>query len=220
MEERASGIILRTRTFTETSLVVQWITADLGRVATVAKGARRPKSPFLGKLDLFYEADFSFQRSRRSELHTLREVQLNKTHAELRRELAWVHQASYFGVLIEKGTEAETPIREVYELFAGVLEALPRTAPRARMVLSFELKLLSLLGYEPNLSGLSEEAASLARILLESSFEELGALKTSGRTHHEVNRFVQIAVGTALERLPPQREKALEALLPKTTGPS
>jgi DNA repair protein RecO (recombination protein O) len=74
MEERASGFILRTRTFTETSLIVQWVTADLGRMATVAKGARRPKSPFLGKLDLFYEADFSFQRSQRSELHTLREV--------------------------------------------------------------------------------------------------------------------------------------------------
>jgi DNA repair protein RecO (recombination protein O) len=220
MEERASGIILRTRTFTETSLIVQWITADLGRMATVAKGARRPKSPFLGKLDLFYEADFSFQRSQRSELHTLREVQLTKTNAELRRELAWVHQASYFGVLIELGTETETPIREVYQLFVAVLEALPRTAPRARTVLSFELKLLSLLGYEPDFSALNEEGAALAKMLLESSFEELSSIKTSAQTHHDVNRFVQIAIGTALDRLPPQREKALEALLPKTTGPS
>jgi DNA repair protein RecO (recombination protein O) len=220
MEERASGIILRTRTFTETSLVVQWITADLGRIATVAKGARRPKSPFLGKLDLFYEADFSFQRSRRSELHALREVQLTKTHADLRRELAWVHQASYFGVLIEQGTETETPIPEVYELFASVLKALPRSRPRARTVLSFELKLLSLLGYEANVSGLNAESAALTKILLESPFEELDALKTSAPMHYEVNRFVQIAVGTALERLPPQREKAMEALLVKTTGSS
>jgi recombinational DNA repair protein (RecF pathway) len=151
-------------------------------------------------------------------LHALREVQLTKTHAELRRDLAWVHQASYFGVLIELGTEAETPIREVYELFAAVLKALPLAKPRARTVLSFELKFLNRLGYAPDLSALGEEAAALARILLESSFEELGALKTSVQTHQEVNRFVQIAVGTAFERLPPQREKALEALLPKTTG--
>ena len=41
MDERTSGIILRTRPLTETSLIVQWITPDLGRVATVAKGARR-----------------------------------------------------------------------------------------------------------------------------------------------------------------------------------
>ena len=220
MEERASGIILRTRTFTETSLIVQWITADLGRIATVAKGARRPKSPFLGKLDLFYEAEFSFQRSRRSELHTLREIQLAKTNAELRRDLAWVHQASYFGVLVELCTETETPVPEIYQLFAAVLGALPRSSPRARFVLSFELKLLSLLGYEPEFRALSKEGEALARILLESSFDELGAIKTSTRTHQEVNRFVQIAVGTALDRLPPQREKALDALVPKTTAPS
>ena len=74
MEERAHGIILRTRPLTDSSLIVQWLTAEYGRVSTVAKGARRPKSPYLGKLDLFYEAEFTVQRSRRSTLHNLREV--------------------------------------------------------------------------------------------------------------------------------------------------
>lgn len=81
--ERAHGIILRTRPLTETSLIVNWLTPDLGRLSTVAKGARRTKSPFRGKLDLFYEADFSFQRSRRSELHALREIVLRETNAPL-----------------------------------------------------------------------------------------------------------------------------------------
>jgi len=72
MDERATGLILRLRPLTETSLIVNWLTAEGGRIATVAKGARRPKSPFRGKLDLFYEADFSLLRSRRSDLHILR----------------------------------------------------------------------------------------------------------------------------------------------------
>ena len=67
MDERAEGLILRTRPLTDTSLIVQWLTPALGRISTVAKGARRPKSLFTGKLDLYYEAAFSFQRSRRSE---------------------------------------------------------------------------------------------------------------------------------------------------------
>ena len=66
MIETATGLILRTRPLTETSLIVNWLTPDAGRIATVAKGARRTKSPFLGGLDLFYLADFSFSRSRRS----------------------------------------------------------------------------------------------------------------------------------------------------------
>ena len=39
--ERSTGLILRTRALTETSLIVHWLTPDLGRLATVAKGARR-----------------------------------------------------------------------------------------------------------------------------------------------------------------------------------
>src|SRR3989440_12917536 len=105
MEERSPGIILRTRPLTETSLIVHWLTPDLGRIATVAKGARRPKSPFRGKLDLFYEADFSFARSRTSELHNLRAVVLREMHSELRENLGWIQQASYFTALVEQTTE-------------------------------------------------------------------------------------------------------------------
>ena len=76
MIESATGIILRTRPLTETSLIVNWLTAEHGRISTVAKGARRPKSAFAGKLDLCYEAEFTFTRSRRSELHALREVSM------------------------------------------------------------------------------------------------------------------------------------------------
>ena len=45
MIESATGLILRTRRLTETSLIIHWLTPDLGRIATVAKGA-----PFLTKL--------------------------------------------------------------------------------------------------------------------------------------------------------------------------
>src|SRR6185503_10337126 len=110
MVERTQGLILRTRPLTETSLIVQWLTPDAGRIDTVAKGARRPNSPFRGKLDLFYLADFSFSRSRRSDLHTLREVVLRETHNLLRQELGYLQQASYCAALVEQTTEKETPL--------------------------------------------------------------------------------------------------------------
>src|SRR5438445_7798788 len=107
MQERTTGLILRTYPLTETSLIVHWLTPDLGRIATVAKGARRPKSPFRGKLDLFYQADFSFARSRRSELHLLREVSLRETHPRIRQELACLRQVSYGAALLEQATEMD-----------------------------------------------------------------------------------------------------------------
>ena len=90
MIETATGIILRTRPLTETSLIVHWLTPDFGRLATVAKGARRPKSPFAGQLDLFYAADFSFSRSRSSDLHQFARSQFARN--------PWRHPRGYFEI--------------------------------------------------------------------------------------------------------------------------
>src|ERR1044071_9029692 len=109
MTESAHGIILRTRPLTETSLIIHWLTPQFGRISTVAKGARRPKSPFVGKLDLFYEADFSFARSRKSDLHVLREVNLRETNKFLRDDILKLRRAAYACGLIEQTTETETP---------------------------------------------------------------------------------------------------------------
>src|SRR5262245_7338235 len=146
MDERSSGIILRTRPLTETSVIVHWLTPDLGRIATVAKGARRPKSLFRGKLDLFYEGDFSFGRSRRSELHTLREIVLRETHRTLRNDLGWIQQASYAAAFIEQITETETPLPEVHKLMISMLRHLTERPPVSRTAFAFELKMLAQLG--------------------------------------------------------------------------
>jgi recombinational DNA repair protein (RecF pathway) len=124
MIEAAAGLVLRTRPLTETSLIVHWLTPAFGRLATVAKGARRANSPFRGKLDLFYLADFSFCRSRRSELHTLREASLRETHSALREDLGLLQQACYCAALVEQATEMETPLPGVFELMIGLLGQL------------------------------------------------------------------------------------------------
>src|SRR5216117_239523 len=95
--ETTTAILLRKRKFSDTSLIVSWCTESCGCIQTVAKGARRAKSPFAGKLDLFFEAEISIVRSRKSDLHTLTEVvlknpfpdrkstRLNSSHPSLSR---------------------------------------------------------------------------------------------------------------------------------------
>src|SRR6266436_6135760 len=51
--ETTNAILLRKRKLSDTSLIISWCTESLGCVETVAKGARRPKSVFAGRLDLF-----------------------------------------------------------------------------------------------------------------------------------------------------------------------
>nr|MDQ2659568.1 recombination protein O N-terminal domain-containing protein [Verrucomicrobiota bacterium] len=74
--DSTSAILLRKRKLSDTSLIISWCTNSLGCVQTVAKGARGAKSPFAGKLDLFFEAEIQIARSKRSNLHMLREVAL------------------------------------------------------------------------------------------------------------------------------------------------
>ena len=192
MIETATGLVFRTRPLTETSLIVHWLTPNFGRLATVAKGARRAKSPFRGKLDLFYLADFSFSRSSRSELHTLREVSLRETHSGLRQDLGLLQQASYCAALIERATETETPLPQVFDLMVGLLRHLLAQPPQPQTVFAFELKLLAELGLKPDLakSQLNPGTRQLVKALTESDWPVMARLRPSREQVKELRQFL------------------------------
>jgi len=209
--ERATGLVLRTRLLTDTSLIVHWLTPDLGRVATVAKGARRPKSPFRGKLDLFYLGDFSFHRSRRSDLHTLREVVLLTTHPALRQDLARLRQAAYGARLIERLTETDTPLPEVYRLFKGLLDALQAQPAQPLPLLAFELKLLAELGSPPDLaaSSLTAGVKQAVEYALAAEWHSLLRLKLTPAQAAELDRFARGRLADNLGEVPRGRAEAM-----------
>jgi DNA repair protein RecO (recombination protein O) len=211
MEERATGIILRTRPLTETSLIALWLTADHGRLATVAKGALRPKSAFRGKLDLFYSAEFSYSRSRRSELHTLKEMRLIDTHSRLREELGYVQQASYAAALIDQTTETDTPLPGLYELFTGFISCLPAGPPRQKTIFAFEFKLLQELGLQPDAqeTALSAGARQIMHRLVHEDWPLLAKLKLSEAQELELRQYLHGFLIYHLGKFPHSRAGAL-----------
>jgi DNA repair protein RecO (recombination protein O) len=213
VDQRATGLILRTRPLTETSLIVHWLTPDFGRLSTVAKGARRPKSPFRGKLDLFYLAEFSFLRSRRSDLHILREVTLRETHEALRRDVARLQQAAYAASLVEQTSETETPLAAEFDLLQTFLAALCATAPSSAGLLAFELKLLKALGQSPNLAeaSLSEGSRRIAERLTGDAWAQLAHLKPAADQIRELRQFLYGFIIYHLGRLPKGRDTAFSS---------
>jgi DNA repair protein RecO (recombination protein O) len=211
MIQSATGLILRTRPLTETSLIVHWLTPDFGRIATVGKGARRAQSPFLGKLDLFYLADFSFSRSRRSDLHTLREVSLRETHGALRQDLGRLRQAAYAAAFVEQVTETETPLPAVFELMNGFLDCLCRQKSAPQIVLAFELKLLYELGLKPDLreTKLTPGAKQIVRALTRADWPAGSRLKPTAAQAGELRQFLHGFLIFHLGRLPRGRAAAL-----------
>jgi DNA repair protein RecO (recombination protein O) len=211
MTESAHGIILRTRPLTETSLIVHWLTPGLGRLATVAKGARRPRSPFAGKLDLFYAADFSFTRSRRSELHLLREASLRDTHAAIREDPLKLQQAGYVAACLEQATETETPLPEIFELTRAFLQLLCAQPPQPRNIFTFELKLLRELGLAPDPADLplTAGAKKIAQALAEGDWAANARLQLSAAQTGELRQFLHAFLTFHLGRLPRGRAAAL-----------
>lgn len=146
--ETTAAILLRKTKLTETSLIVTWFSAAHGKIKTVAKGARQPKSRFAGVLDLFYDCEIQFVRSRKSELHILREVALRDPHGGMRLDYGRVALAAYFVELIELVTEPDHPVPELYDLLLRAFGFLNAHAPTLRALLHFESELVRLLGIQ------------------------------------------------------------------------
>jgi DNA repair protein RecO (recombination protein O) len=144
--ETTAAILLRNRKFTDTSLIVSWCTESLGCIQTVAKGARRAKSPFAGKLDLFFEAEIQIARSRRSSLHTLTEVVLRNPFAGIRRNYLRTQTAAYFVELIEICTERDHHEPELFSLLRRAFGYLDANDPVLRAVSHFETVLARVAG--------------------------------------------------------------------------
>lgn len=215
MTESATGLVLRIYPLTETSLIVHWLTPQFGRISTAAKGARRPKSPFAGKLDLFYEADFSFSRSRSSNLHTLREIRLLETHCGLRTDIRKLRQAGYAAAFVEQTTETETPLPEIHTSLRGFLKHVCAQAPTPPSVFALELKLLHELGLNPNVNTtpLMPGTRKIMGALADHSWAKAARLRLTPAQTDELRRFLHGFMIFHLGRLPTGRAGALSQTL-------
>ncbi len=146
MMESTAAILLRKRKLSDTSLIVSWCTASLGCIQTVAKGARRARSPFAGKLDLFFETEIQIARSRRSNLHTLTEVVLRNPFGGIRKTHLRAQTAAYFVELIEICTESDHHEPELFTLLQRAFGYLDKHDPTSKVVAHFETELARIAG--------------------------------------------------------------------------
>src|SRR4051812_27231317 len=129
-------------------------------IQTVAKGARRTKSPFAGKLDLFFEAEIQIASSKRSTLHTLREVSLTNPFPGIRESYLRMQAAAYFVELIEICTESDHHEPELFALLQRAFGYLTANEPSLRALSFFEAELARITGVH-HTGGTMDPAAAL-----------------------------------------------------------
>lgn len=152
------AFILHTYPFRETSLIVETFTRDHGRVAVVARGARRPKSALRGVLLAFQPLLISW--TGRSELHTLVSAEWHGTYVPLRGESLIC--GFYLNELMLRLLPRDDPHEGLYAAYRDALAALAAGDGHAAVLRRFELNLLSALGYAVMLDRDADSGAPIA----------------------------------------------------------
>src|SRR6185369_16753655 len=149
--EKTRGIILRVVEFSETSCIVTLFTEDFGKVGALAKGARRPKGPFEGAIDLLALVRIVLLRKSSDTLDLLTEAKLERRFRAGQRELARLYAGYYVAELLSELTEQGDPHRELFRAAEAALLALDSNEPVAETVLRFEMATLLEVGHLPSL---------------------------------------------------------------------
>ncbi|MGZ8156365.1 MAG: DNA repair protein RecO [Burkholderiales bacterium] len=137
------AFVLHSYPFKETSLVVDLLTRNHGRIAVVAKGARRPKSSLRGVLMAFQPVLVSW--SGKGELHTLTRAEWHGRYQPL-TGLALIC-GFYLNELLLKLLARHDPHERLFDTYSGTLAALATEGDEAAILRSFEKSLLRELGY-------------------------------------------------------------------------
>lgn len=176
--ECTAAILLRKRKFSDTSLIISWCTESFGCIQTIARGARRPKSPFAGKLDLFFEAEISIVRGRKSDLHTLTEVVLKSPFAGIRSNYLRTQTAAYFVELTEICTERDHREPELFMLLHRAFGYLDANDPTSRAISHFETELARIAGVHDEKKFKADPAFALGNLFGRLPLSRTPLLKT------------------------------------------
>jgi DNA repair protein RecO (recombination protein O) len=172
------AVVLRSIRFGEADRVLHLYTADRGRVGAVAKGVRKTKSRFGGRLEPLSHVELVLHQGA-GELQTVTGAQLIKAHDPARTDYYRL-SVGLIGAeaMLRLFPEQEQNDRAFTALtrFLDLLDELPRPAlqdgPHAAerpsldpLALSFQLKLLWLSGYLPHLTSCAECGADDATLV-------------------------------------------------------
>ena len=138
-----SGYLLHTYPYRETSLVAEIYTRDSGRIAVIARGARRPRSALRGVLMAFQPLQFSW--SGKAELKTLHKAEWLGGYTPL-RGLSLIC-GFYLNELLLKLLPREDAHEDLFEAYSAALAQLPAAQDHAAVLRRFERVLLQELGY-------------------------------------------------------------------------
>ncbi|OHB81399.1 MAG: DNA repair protein RecO [Planctomycetes bacterium RBG_19FT_COMBO_48_8] len=153
------AICIRAIDYSETSQIVSFFTRATGKIDAIAKGSKRPKSPFDGPIEVLSHGNIVFVDSAGEKLATLTEFQQQPALINLRNNLFVLYACLFAAELMNNLTHDYDPHPELFDSFLGFLQNANEqhsTSDRQRDILAllilFQLILLREIGLQPILN--------------------------------------------------------------------
>lgn len=146
---RTEAVVLKRSDFGEADRLLTIYTPELGKIRVIAKGVRKPTSRKSGHVELFTHAQLLIARGRNLDIVT----QAETIHAfrPLREDLLRLTYACYVAELLDRFVEEGIENQPLFDLLLAVLHWLEESSDLALTARFYELRLLALVGYQPQL---------------------------------------------------------------------
>ncbi|MES2295451.1 MAG: DNA repair protein RecO [Pseudomonadota bacterium] len=184
------GFVLHSYPYKETSLIVDLFTREHGRVALVAKGAKRPHSQLRGALQTFQPLSTSW--TGKSELRVLTDAEWVGGMRPLEKTALLC--GFYLNELLVKLLARDDPFPALFDHYVATLNELAHDEPAPIVLRKFERALLKETGVAADLTRCTATRAPVRAELLYVVDPERGA-----RPAQEGDAWPQVAGKTLLD---------------------
>jgi len=191
MRLRASAYILHARSYRDTSLLLDCFTDQHGLLTLVAKGARRPRSPFYACLQPFIFLEIAWVG--KGDLKTL--TQAESVQRLLGLSGSKILLGFYLNELLMRLLPRFDPLPSLFQAYQLTLEQIALTTDKMQQQLLlryFELQLLAGLGYGLDLTKESKSEEEISPDLLYHFEPNQGLIETA-----DPNAAGQLAISGA-----------------------
>ena len=149
---KTSAIALRSLDYGESDRIVTFYTSDFGKLKGIAKGAKRSRKRFANSaLEPFSFSHLLFSSRGRDTLALIEESDIIASYPDIRGDLEKTLIASYLVELVDQFTREGKENRNLFSLLQSFLTLIDAGDTSEWLVRFFEIRLLTLSGYEPAL---------------------------------------------------------------------
>ena len=153
------AICIRAIDYSETSQIVTFFAKAAGKIDAIAKGSKRPKSPFDGPIEVLSHGNIVFVDSAGEKLATLTEFQQQPALMNLRNNLFVLYACLFAAELLNNLTHDYDPHPELFDSFLEFLHNANHRHPANNeqrdilaLLILFQLTLLNEIGIQPILN--------------------------------------------------------------------